>query len=323
MSHDNSNQNRDILGEVERCPGCGHQPHPANGCLNMASDNDCDCKVGSPEDEVLPDPAFNAIADDLEKAGFENVVADGPQVIFTFGNRQYEVRVSPMPGEATDIDYEIRPDWSHVWRAKDAERELSGFKFEGPGWYLTKDDVLLVIPTGARDNQVHHWAHAGHWDEEQLFQFYVYNGRSPIQAFNELANAPVKVDTRGQAPHDAVPADEPIPEPRAFDDTDLQREIKAAQSQLPTGDYSLYITNPGPMKIPLIKVLRNVLNLGLKNAKDLVEMPVPIKVVEGISENAARSIRRKLQEVNGVTARQVKGVPHTHLVRGKVEDIVE
>lgn len=26
-----------------RCSQCGHQPHSAAGCLNMASDNDCDC----------------------------------------------------------------------------------------------------------------------------------------------------------------------------------------------------------------------------------------------------------------------------------------
>lgn len=40
--------------DVERCPGCGHQPHPPGGCLNMASDNDCDCKVGE-KLEACPD----------------------------------------------------------------------------------------------------------------------------------------------------------------------------------------------------------------------------------------------------------------------------
>lgn len=30
-----------------RCPVCGHQPHRPSGCLNMASDNDCNCKHGS------------------------------------------------------------------------------------------------------------------------------------------------------------------------------------------------------------------------------------------------------------------------------------
>jgi len=26
-----------------RCPSCGHMPHPSGKCLNIASDNDCDC----------------------------------------------------------------------------------------------------------------------------------------------------------------------------------------------------------------------------------------------------------------------------------------
>ena len=29
--------------KVERCPKCGHAPHEGGFCLNMASDNDCDC----------------------------------------------------------------------------------------------------------------------------------------------------------------------------------------------------------------------------------------------------------------------------------------
>jgi len=33
--------------DKDKCPVCGHRPHPANGCLNMESDNDCNCKKGS------------------------------------------------------------------------------------------------------------------------------------------------------------------------------------------------------------------------------------------------------------------------------------
>lgn len=32
--------------EVPRCPRCGHMPHVAGGCLNMASDDDCACPEG-------------------------------------------------------------------------------------------------------------------------------------------------------------------------------------------------------------------------------------------------------------------------------------
>lgn len=30
--------------DLHRCPGCGHQYHYPDQCLNMASDNDCNCK---------------------------------------------------------------------------------------------------------------------------------------------------------------------------------------------------------------------------------------------------------------------------------------
>ena len=33
----------DAADDVGRCPKCGHQPHEPGRCLNMASDNDCNC----------------------------------------------------------------------------------------------------------------------------------------------------------------------------------------------------------------------------------------------------------------------------------------
>lgn len=36
------------------CPGCGHQLHKPGECLNMASDNDCDCKYGATIDAAVP-----------------------------------------------------------------------------------------------------------------------------------------------------------------------------------------------------------------------------------------------------------------------------
>ena len=40
LSHVLDSQRQD----VDRCPLCGHAPHPPTVCLNMASDSDCDCK---------------------------------------------------------------------------------------------------------------------------------------------------------------------------------------------------------------------------------------------------------------------------------------
>ena len=52
---------------------------------------------------------------------------------------------------------------------------------------------------------------------------------------------------------------------------------------------------PADKKINIIKVVREVTNLGLKEAKDLVEAaPKPIK--EGIPKDEAESIRKKFEE---------------------------
>lgn len=52
----------------------------------------------------------------------------------------------------------------------------------------------------------------------------------------------------------------------------------------------------GDKKIQVIKVIREITGLGLKEAKDLVEA-VPTKVKEGIEKAEADSIKAKLEEV--------------------------
>jgi large subunit ribosomal protein L7/L12 len=61
-------------------------------------------------------------------------------------------------------------------------------------------------------------------------------------------------------------------------------------------EYSVVLTSVGDKKINVIKVVREVTNLGLKEAKDLVESaPKPIK--EGVSKEEAEAIRKKFEEV--------------------------
>jgi large subunit ribosomal protein L7/L12 len=51
-------------------------------------------------------------------------------------------------------------------------------------------------------------------------------------------------------------------------------------------------------KIQVIKVVRAITNLGLKEAKDLVEgVPRPVK--EGVSKDEAEKIKKQLEEVSG------------------------
>jgi large subunit ribosomal protein L7/L12 len=60
-------------------------------------------------------------------------------------------------------------------------------------------------------------------------------------------------------------------------------------------EFDVILTNPGEKKINVIKVVREVTSLGLKEAKDLVEAaPKPIK--EGVSKDEAQSIKKKFEE---------------------------
>jgi large subunit ribosomal protein L7/L12 len=61
-------------------------------------------------------------------------------------------------------------------------------------------------------------------------------------------------------------------------------------------EFNVVLTDVGEKKINVIKVVREVTSLGLKEAKDLVESaPKPIK--EGVPKDEAEAIRKKFEEV--------------------------
>ncbi len=61
-------------------------------------------------------------------------------------------------------------------------------------------------------------------------------------------------------------------------------------------EFNVVLTEVGDKKINVIKVVREVTSLGLKEAKDLVESaPKPIK--EGVPKDEAEAIRKKFEEV--------------------------
>lgn len=63
-------------------------------------------------------------------------------------------------------------------------------------------------------------------------------------------------------------------------------------------EFDVILTGFGAEKIQVIKVVRAITNLGLKEAKDLVEgVPKPIK--EGVSKDEAADIKKKIEEVGG------------------------
>ena len=61
-------------------------------------------------------------------------------------------------------------------------------------------------------------------------------------------------------------------------------------------EFSVILTKVGDKKIQVIKVVRELTGLGLKEAKDLVDSP-PKPLKEGIDKNAAEEIKNKLKEV--------------------------
>jgi len=72
----------------------------------------------------------------------------------------------------------------------------------------------------------------------------------------------------------------------------------AAAAAAPTEEqteFSAVLTEIGPNKIPVIKVVRELTGLGLKEAKDLVDAaPKPVK--EGIAKDEADKIKAALEE---------------------------
>ena len=61
-------------------------------------------------------------------------------------------------------------------------------------------------------------------------------------------------------------------------------------------EFSAVLTAVGPNKIPVIKVVREITGLGLKEAKDLVD-GAPKAIKEGVNKDEAEKIKGQLAEV--------------------------
>jgi large subunit ribosomal protein L7/L12 len=61
-------------------------------------------------------------------------------------------------------------------------------------------------------------------------------------------------------------------------------------------EFAVHLTAAGDKKINVIKVVREVTSLGLKEAKDLVD-GAPKVVKEGITKDEAAAIKKKFEEV--------------------------
>jgi large subunit ribosomal protein L7/L12 len=63
-------------------------------------------------------------------------------------------------------------------------------------------------------------------------------------------------------------------------------------------EFSVILTGSGDKKVQVIKVVRELTGLGLKEAKALVD-GAPAAVKEGVTKEEAASIKEKLEEVGG------------------------
>jgi large subunit ribosomal protein L7/L12 len=70
---------------------------------------------------------------------------------------------------------------------------------------------------------------------------------------------------------------------------------EAAAASEEQSEFTATLTEIGPNKIPVIKVVRELTGLGLKEAKDLVDAsPKPVK--EGVARDEAEKIKAALEE---------------------------
>jgi large subunit ribosomal protein L7/L12 len=63
-------------------------------------------------------------------------------------------------------------------------------------------------------------------------------------------------------------------------------------------EFDAVLTGFGEQKIQVIKVVRAITGLGLKEAKDLVE-GIPKSIKESVSKDEAADIKKKIEEVGG------------------------
>ena len=119
--------------------------------------------------------------------------------------------------------------------------------------------------------------------KEDVMQF--IENMTVLELSELISDLEEKFGVTAAAPVAAVGA---LPAGAGADAAEAQEEEKT--------DFDVILTSFGSQKIQVIKVVRAVTGLGLKEAKDLVEgVPKPVK--EGIPKEEAEDVKSKLEEV--------------------------
>lgn len=64
-------------------------------------------------------------------------------------------------------------------------------------------------------------------------------------------------------------------------------------------EFDVMLTDVGTNKINIIKVVKTITGLGLKEAKDMVEGSLPQKIKEGVKKEEAEDIKKQIEEAGG------------------------
>ena len=72
----------------------------------------------------------------------------------------------------------------------------------------------------------------------------------------------------------------------------------AAEAAPEKTEFTVVLANAGTNKIQVIKAIREITNLGLKEAKDLVD-GAPKEIKAGVSKDDAENIKKKVVEAGG------------------------
>ncbi len=72
----------------------------------------------------------------------------------------------------------------------------------------------------------------------------------------------------------------------------------AAEAAVEKDEFDVVLTSFGGAKVGVIKAVRTITGLGLKEAKDAVE-GTPSTIKEGVAKDAAEEIKKQLEEAGG------------------------
>jgi large subunit ribosomal protein L7/L12 len=72
----------------------------------------------------------------------------------------------------------------------------------------------------------------------------------------------------------------------------------AGEAEVEKDEFDVVLTSFGDTKVGVIKAVRTITGLGLKEAKDAVE-GTPSTIKEGVAKDAAEEIKKQLEEAGG------------------------